>query len=465
MGNVKAKRGIPFLGKICAGLVCATVIMNVAGDSTLQMKAAGASSIADLEQQAQKIREENEAREQQIASLDVDINKNEDAMDLVNDQIDGVNNEISTYSELITKKQEDIDQKLIDISSVEKTIASKETEIENKKVKIGELQEENTRNLEKFGKLARYMYMNNASSQLPVLNGSDDWYDYFVYSDVVKNIAGQNYEFMKSLQESIKKQEDMISDLNDEIDKLQAEKEELEKQKSDYESEAASLADEKSNLENYANEKRNYLYNLAAENEQLQDKISGLEEDIADANAELDAVNSQIEEMIRQAQLAAQQEAQEGGNEYVDYSGDGLRWPVDPQYHWISTPFGYDAWRGGMHRGIDIGDGALAGQNIYAAQSGTVISVVNYCPHNYAKNYSCGCGGGYGNYIVVDHGGGLSTLYAHCQAIYVYEGQQVNKGDVIGAVGTTGWSTGYHLHFEVRENGVAVNPFNYVSYE
>ena len=464
MGICKAKKGVPFWGKLCAGLTCAIVAMSVAGDCSLQLKAAGASSIADLEQQAQKIKEENDAREQQIASLDADISENKDAMDLVSDQIDGVNNEIDTYSELITAKQEDIDQKLIDISSVEQTIASKENEIAKKKVEIEKLQEENTLNLEKFGKLARYMYMNNASSQLPVLNGSDDWYDYFVYSDVVKNITGQNYEFMKSLQESIDKQEQMISDLNDEIDKLQAEKEELEKQKADYESEAASLADEKSNLESYANEKREYLYGLAAENDELKSKINGLEEDIAAANAELDQVNAQMEELIRQAQLAAQQQAEEDGGEYVDYSGDGLMWPVNTQFHWISTYFGYDAWRGGMHRGIDIADGGIEGANIYAAQSGTVISVVNYCPHNYGKNYSCGCGGGYGNYIIVDHGGGISTVYAHCEAIYVYEGQQVNKGDVIGAVGTTGWSTGYHLHFEVRENGVAVDPFNYVSY-
>ncbi|MDE6727310.1 MAG: peptidoglycan DD-metalloendopeptidase family protein, partial [Oscillospiraceae bacterium] len=305
----------------------------------------------------------------------------------------------------------------------------------------------------------RYMYMNNASSQLPVLNGSDDWYDYFVYSDVVKNINGQNYDFMKALQASIAKQEDMITELNEEINALEDEKTELQRQKEEYEQEAANLAKEKSDLESYAGDQRKYLYSLAAENENLKKKIDGLEKDIEEANAEREQLNSQIEELIRQAQ-----QAQQNKDNYVDYSGDGMRWPLPTQYHWISTYFGYDAWRGGMHRGIDIGDGGIAGQNILAAQSGTVISVINYCPHNYGKNWSCGCGGGYGNYVIVDHGGGLSTLYAHCQAIYVSEGQHITKGDAIGAVGTTGWSTGYHLHFEVRTNGVAVNPFNYVSY-
>lgn len=379
----------------------------------------------------------------------------------MNDQIDGVNEEIDTYSALITAKQEDIDQKLIDIANVEQTIVDKEKTIENKKVEIGNLQAENKKNLEKFGKLARYMYMNNASSQLPVLNGSDDWYDYFVYSDVVKNISGQNYDFMKSLQDSIARQEDMITDLNAEIVSLEAEKTELESQKTQYEEEAANLANEKSDLQDYADDRRNYLYNLAADNEDLKSQINGLTAEIEAANAEREELNAQIEELIRQAQQAAAS----AGGEYVDYSGDGFIWPLDRSLHYITTYFGYDAWRGGMHRGIDVGNAGIAGANILAAQSGTVISVINYCPHNFGKNYSCGCGGGYGNYVIVDHGGGISTVYAHCQAIYVSEGQHVEKGQAIAAVGTTGWSTGFHLHFEVRENGVAVNPFNYVSYE
>ena len=460
MGIGKSKKGVPFWGKMCAGVICAVLAMSVAGDSTLQMKAAGESSIASLEAKAQQIREDNEKRQQQIAGLDADISENKEAMDLVSAQIDGVNDEINTYSTLIAAKQEEINQKLYDISVVEQTIAEKEDEISQKQVKIAELQAENKKNLRQFGKLARYMYMNNASSQLPVLNGSDDWYDFFVNSEVAKNISSQNYDFMNSLLQSVEDQENMIIELNMNIESLENEKKELEDQKNQCENEAADLADEKSSLESYALDKRNYLYGLAAENEALKDKINGLEADIDKANAEMDAINDKIEEIIRQQQAAAS-----GNDSYVDYSGEGLRWPLPTQYHWISTYFGYDPWRSGMHRGIDIGDGGIAGQGILAAQSGTVIIASNTCPHNYGKSWSCGCGGGYGNYIVIDHGGGLSTLYGHCEAIYVYEGQQVNKGDTIGAVGTTGWSTGYHLHFEVRENGTAVNPFDYVNYQ
>lgn len=125
----------------------------------------------------------------------------------------------------------------------------------------------------------------------------------------------------------------------------------------------------------------------------------------------------------------------------------------------ITCGFGYDEWRHGMHRGIDIV--RPKGDPIYAAASGTIAKVVTGCPHNYGKEISCGCGNGYGDYIIIDHGDGLQTLYGHCQTIYVKQGQSVKRNEKIAEVGSTGWSTGWHLHFEVRDNGQAMNPFDY----
>jgi murein DD-endopeptidase MepM/ murein hydrolase activator NlpD len=126
----------------------------------------------------------------------------------------------------------------------------------------------------------------------------------------------------------------------------------------------------------------------------------------------------------------------------VQRTGSGqLGWPVSAP---ITSPFG---WRWGrMHEGIDLG--AAYGAPIAAAGAGTVI---------YA-----GWLGGYGNLTVIDHGGGLATAYGHQSQIAVTVGQQVARGQTIGYVGSTGHSTGPHLHFEVRVNGQAVDPLGYL---
>jgi murein DD-endopeptidase MepM/ murein hydrolase activator NlpD len=141
------------------------------------------------------------------------------------------------------------------------------------------------------------------------------------------------------------------------------------------------------------------------------------------------------------AELAAKIQAAQA-HSTVQHAGSGaLIWPVNAP---ITSPFG---WRWGrMHEGIDLG--AAYGTPIAAAGAGTVI---------YA-----GWLGGYGNLTVIDHGGGLSTAYGHQSQIGVSVGQPVAQGQIIGNVGSTGHSTGPHLHFEVRVNGQAVDPLGYL---
>ena len=144
---------------------------------------------------------------------------------------------------------------------------------------------------------------------------------------------------------------------------------------------------------------------------------------------------------------------------YGYVSKSRFTWPVPGYYH-ISYGVGY-RW-GAYHQGIDIWSEGIRGHNIIAADSGTVILVSNTCTHDYGKNGSCGCGGGYGNYCIIDQGDGWWTLYGHSEGITVSEGQWVEKGDVLGTVGSTGYSTGPHLHFEVRINNEPQDPTDYV---
>lgn len=122
----------------------------------------------------------------------------------------------------------------------------------------------------------------------------------------------------------------------------------------------------------------------------------------------------------------------------------------------VTSRFG--ARWGRSHKGIDIG--APKGTIIKAAASGTVTTVQTGCTHNY--NGNCGCGGGYGNYLIISHGNGVQTVYGHCTSILVKNGQTVSQGQTIATVGSTGQSYGNHLHLEIRVNGVAQNPQNYL---
>lgn len=456
MGNVKKKRRVPFWGKLCASLLCGIIITTTVGDNIRSVSATGAdSAIASLQSEIDRLKKQNEQRKNQINSIKGDISANKEAMQMVNEQINGINQEVRACAELIDEKAKIIDERGAQIDAIILTIKDKERSIENKQLEIADLREENRQNLEKFAKLARAMYMKSSSDMIPVLNGSDDWYNYFVYSDVVKNISGQNVMFMQRLQNSIKQQETLIEELDNAIINLQNDKANLQAEKADYEKQMAELEQEKEELVAYANQQTAYYSSLAAKNSQYEKEVSSLQSQIAANDKLIEKNNAEMERIIKEAMEA---------NQNQTVYDDGFLWPVYGSYRKITTPFGYSAYHGGQHKAIDIvGNyaGEIGGTKIYAAQSGTVITAAVTCSHNYAKSGYHGCGYGYGNYIIIDHGGGVCTLYAHCASLNVKRGQHVNKGDVIGIVGTTGWSTGFHLHFEVRKNNTAVNPMNY----
>ena len=177
------------------------------------------------------------------------------------------------------------------------------------------------------------------------------------------------------------------------------------------------------------------LKNRAATLNQLDDEMDGKE-------AEL---NKKLGEIIRQKEAAAQQQ---GSGQYV---GGTWLWPIQGfSNEYISSPFGPRAGHKYPHTGIDIAGGGIFGHEILASNSGTVL-IAGYDDS-----------GIYGNYIVLDHGGGMTTLYGHCCRLNCTVGQKVERGQVIGYVGSTGHSTGPHLHFQIMVNGTAVNPINYV---
>lgn len=444
MGKIKtkgiARRACAVLTALCTAAI-PMISSGVYADTTDYDK-----EIAQLEQKAEQIKKDNEKREQQIGNLSDSVDENNAKMGLLQQQIEGINDEITTYGQLITTQQQKIGEKENEIYLIEENIADKQTEIEQKQSEIEDLEAQNKENLKKFSKLIRALYMNNTSDTLPILEGSDDWYNFFTYVDVVQNISEQNMDFMNGLLDDIHEQEQLIDSLEKDITQLNSDKADLLDKKTELETELSDLQGKKAEVQQIADARTSDLYDISSDNQDLKNQMSQIRSEINASNEDVEAINDAIKELIR-----AKQAENSGG---TVYSSDGFRWPLDSNLQYITTQFGYDAWRGGNHYGIDVGNAGIGGKNIYAAQGGTVITAYG----------DGGWHGGFGNYIIIDHGGGLSTVYAHCSAVTVSVGQTVSKGDVIGYVGTTGWSTGNHLHFETRVNGTAVNPFSY-SYE
>jgi murein DD-endopeptidase MepM/ murein hydrolase activator NlpD len=174
---------------------------------------------------------------------------------------------------------------------------------------------------------------------------------------------------------------------------------------------------------------------LAAARQDKQETLSGIREDRADFVAEVESLQRES------AALAATIRSAQSGSVGSGVSASGLIWPVHGP---VTSGFG---WRWGrMHEGIDIA--VPTGTPVAAAASGTVITA--------------GWLGGYGNLVVIDHGNGLATAYGHNSSVTVAAGQSVAQGQVIAYSGSTGHSTGPHVHFEVRVNGSAVDPFAYL---
>jgi murein DD-endopeptidase MepM/ murein hydrolase activator NlpD len=219
--------------------------------------------------------------------------------------------------------------------------------------------------------------------------------------------------------------------------------ERLEEARQDVEVKKELQKQAKEFLEQKASEKEERLQQLKTDRSKIEGEISRSKKEIANLEKEIDKM---IEESKRLNSVIKNLSTKK------KYTGGSMTWPC-PSSSVITSPFGNRKHpilrKYKLHTGVDIG--ADKGASIVAANSGTVIMA------QYDKN-------GYGNMVVIDHGGGITTLYAHASKILVKVGQDVKSGEVIAKVGSTGLSTGNHLHFEVRVNGEPKDPMKgYIS--
>ncbi|MGL5972669.1 MAG: murein hydrolase activator EnvC family protein [Oscillospiraceae bacterium] len=299
-----------------------------------------------------------------------------------------------------------------EIDTINGSIFATQREIDQVNTYIKGLEQEIENSLNLFKNRLKAMYMADKGSILSSLLSNETFTEYLIYVDSMKRIADYDNK--------------LIEDLTETKRKMEEKKKQVEEQKLSLDRQKIALSQKKQESERIA-------YELSQQRDKTQKEIRELSQEMAKAS-------NAIEFLIQQ---------ESGDGQFV---GGTYLYPVTGYYR-ISSSYGPRIIQGvnDFHTGLDFP--APSGTPILAANSGKVIAV---------NETSGGYKGGYGKHIIIDHGGKQSTLYAHMSGFNVKVGQYVSRGQVVGYVGSTGWSTGPHLHLEVRINGKHTNPLPYL---
>lgn len=257
-------------------------------------------------------------------------------------------------------------------------------------------------------------------------NSSVNYLDMLLSAKSMSDFINRSYYFSKVLDQDVK----LINELLDVYSRRQEKKDVLEKTTQEIKSLASQIAQKKEEITERAQEEKKVLNDLKKRREEYERRI-----------AELERSSEELEALIQKTVADATKSGTDG-------KGSGsLAWPLRGR---ITSNFGYrrhPVWGGkNFHTGLDIA--AAYGTPIRAADSGTVIM--------------SGWWNGYGKAVVINHGNNTTTVYGHMSRIYANKGKVIEKGQIIGLVGSTGYSTGPHLHFEVRKSGKPKNPISFL---
>ncbi len=323
---------------------------------------------------------------------------------------------LSTFKGQLADLDATINKEEKELASIKKYIKNIDSSIIETTKKLEEAQAKLDYQVESLSGRLNETYINGQVSMVDVLFSSTSMSDFLT-----------TYYYMEKI---------LQSDV-EAIDNIEATRAEIETKQ-------AKLKKEKEDLLTLKADQEVVLAGLETKQEEKQALVQAAEQDVQTAQKAYDEMEAQSEEIAKQIkEILATRDTS------TPYTGV-FTWPV-PGYTYVSSNYGMrlhpilKQYR--MHTGIDLP--APKGTKIVAADTGTVI---------YAGSMSA-----YGNTVMIDHGGGVVSLYGHMSKISVSNGASVSRGEKIGEVGSTGWSTGNHLHFEVRENGDDVSPWNYVT--
>jgi len=327
----------------------------------------------------------------------------------------------------IESKVTELNQQLMDISAritdLENQLTAKSEDIQETKDELAGVKEREAQQYADMKVRIQFMYENGQTSYLEALLSSRNISEFLNSADYIAQIQSYDRQKLTEYQDTVESIVNLEAQLEQEYTDLEALKSTVESNKA----------------------------TVAAMMRQKESELADISGDIEDAQSDADYYAAEIqaqEELIAAIKRAEAEKAAAGVEEHP-YTGGAFRWPC-PSSTRVTSDYGTRvspmSGASSNHKGIDIG--ASAGADIIAAADGTVT----------AASYSSAAG----NYVMIDHGGGLYTVYMHASSLLVSPGQTVSAGDVIAKVGSTGISTGSHLHFGVSLNGSYVSPWSYL---
>ena len=402
--------------------------------TTFGSTALATESTSKLNEKKEKIQAQIDEAQEKVDELNKKKDKTQNYVRELDRKVKLKQDKINVLEAVADALQEDIDKVQ---ASIEKT----EAEIERTQKEIDRLQAEFDKTYEEYCQRLRAMYVSGSVNNIEVIFTSTDISSILTRSEMIKSVAKKDNNTLDSLMNKMSEIEKQKARLEKARVKLNKQKEKLNTDKAALESNIATVAEEKASLNSEINTLNNAISELSKTTDEYQESIDADQARLAKVEAEIQAA------IARASQSSSGSSV--GTGQINGSTGDGshsgqLGYPTDGRT--ISAGFpNYSSGR--YHGGIDFP--VPTGSNVYAAAGGTVILVK-------ALYYS------YGHYIIIDHGNGLSTLYAHNSQLLVSIGDHVKKGQVIAKSGSTGNSTGPHSHFEVRINGTRVNPLNYL---
>ena len=428
---------------LCAMLCVCMISIPMAIPTTVSAE----DSISDLEQQLQQLEQENQKYQKILDDTKSDIAEKEEYKSALVSKVQVLDEKIAVTREKISSLNDDIKEKQ---DAYDKGLSEVE---------------------DQFDALAnrlRILYMSGNATDLEIIFGAKDFSDLIDKMELVKSLANSDKE--------------LISEIQTKLDELSTKKKSLEADKKDLETQQASLKSDQDEFNKLISDNDEILKNLYASNSEAQNSLES-------AALQSDEIEAKISQYYAAQKAAAEHAAQasqsssgsssssssssssgssssgsssSGSSSVIVPSGSGFAWPT-PGFTYLSSEW-YEDREVYNHGGIDIAGAGIMGTPVVAAADGTVVATNSSCTHNWGKSYSCGCGGGYGNYVMISHAGGKMTVYGHLTSLTVSSGQSVSRGQVIGYVGSTGNSTGPHLHYECRLNGVRYNPMSEYPY-